>query len=877
MSIFIAFDLETTGLSSRDDTIIEYAFIKFDSHSFEIYETFSWFINPGIPIPPVVSELTWIKEEDVATSPTIDMLRSDIESFIAWYPLVWHNVDFDISFLKSAGISVQNNPTIDTFFLANSLCFRFPSLSLSSLCEYFSLSLPSAHRALDDTRATQQLFACLTKELISQTLLYPDIIWYLYASAQDSWDLLVYQYYIRPYIQADLWEISDIQKKHSSFIDTAITPQEALSTSQTDIYDSTYEILQTLPKFEYRESQKQMCDIVDKMYYDNVKFAIEAPTWTWKTFVYLIAALLHAKKTWSQTCISTSTKLLQDQICEEDLKYLKMYLPFSFTFAKLTGKKNYFSIWKYYEYLELHKKFTRMQISFFLKLYLWSITSSYGELRELEYYGEEYNFLHNVDASHLFYDNSQPLSSASEFYFRARRAAELSDIIITNSYVLIQESQTPTGIFTSIDTLVVDEAHSLEDVVSSSTLVKLSSGVLTQLFWLFDRKLQKHSLNLDVWELRSSLEYGLYEIFWECEKIISPHFPRSARYKKYLFRSSDISNESYLILSAKILTEKLLHFEDMLSEAHIKKYFLKELQVIEDIKHFLFIFFIRPSFSDYIYVWDILESWELELSYSILDTGAFLKTHIWKHKTRILLTSATLFVPTHTLYSDRVLGITDFIQYSLPPVFDYKKQSYVYIPTNLRHARNLDTETLAFLEAFFLQVLWNTLMLCTSYAAIKELYLALHGKLKSAGVDLIAQWFAGGKNKHLESFLAHPESSILVWTDSFWQWVDIPGDDLQYLVIHKLPFSPPSDPIFMARSALFVDGFHDYAIPKTGIKLRQWLGRLIRSHSDTGMILFLDERVLTMKWWKYFLDIFPEGITIFQSSSDQLLTLLKKH
>ena len=123
-----------------------------------------------------------------------------------------------------------------------------------------------------------------------------------------------------------------------------------------------------------------------------------------------------------------------------------------------------------------------MQISFFLKLYLWSITTSYGELRELEYYGEEYNFLYNVDASHLFYESSQPLSSQAEFYFNARKAAELSDIIITNSYVLIQESLNPTGIFTSIDTLVVDEAHSLEDVVSSSTLVKLSSGVLTQLF-----------------------------------------------------------------------------------------------------------------------------------------------------------------------------------------------------------------------------------------------------------------------------------------------------------------------------------------------------------------------------------------------------------
>ncbi len=874
MSIFVAIDLETTGLSPYDDAIIEFACIKFNAKNFQEIDVLSGFVNPWIAIPPLVQELTGISDADLDWTPSISSVLQDIEWFIWWFPLVGHNIDFDISFLKSAGLNLEKNPTIDTFYLANSLCFHHTSLSLTSLCEYFSIELTSAHRALDDTRATYKLLDRLSKNLAQSAQLYPDIYYHLYKNAEKQGDQILYQTYIRPVLWWQIYIEENIKQTHISRLHALQESDIKSSTGMTDTHVSSFDILQTLPKFEYRESQKMMCDIVDSLFTWTSKIALEAPTGTGKTFVYLIASLIHARKTWSQICIATSTKLLQDQICEEDLSYLKSYLPFEFTYAKLTGKKNYFSLWAYHSHLALYKTFSRSQLSFFLKLYLWSLESFYWELRELEFYNDEYSFLPYIDASYLSYQSSDNIYW--EFYLFARKKAEFSDLIITNSYVLMQECIQPSWIFQNIENLVIDEAHSLEDIITSSALQKFSQTYLEQLFSLFDRKIQKYRLNLDLTNLQSTLEFSIVEMLQECEKIIKPHFPSTSRYKKYLFRDLDIKSNSFLLLCAKNTLEKLLDYENILSSTDWKKYFSYELQILEDMKHFIFLFFIDPKFSEYIYIWEIEEKGKISLSLTVRDTWAFLQTKLWAQKTRILLTSATLFVPQRQLYSDKILGIVDFVHYTLPPVFDYRKQSYVYIPTNLKNSYHLWQDTLKFLETFFTQVRWRTLMLCTSYSAIKELYLALHSTLLSQWIRFIAQWLAWGKNKHLETFLAYPATSVLVGTDSFWQGVDIPGDNLQYLVIHKLPFTPPSDPIFLARSSLFQDPFYDYAISKTGIKLRQWLWRLIRSHSDTGVILFLDDRILHQKWGKYFLEVFPEDISIFRWTSENFLTLLSK-
>ncbi|MDQ7022318.1 MAG: helicase C-terminal domain-containing protein [Candidatus Gracilibacteria bacterium] len=117
---------------------------------------------------------------------------------------------------------------------------------------------------------------------------------------------------------------------------------------------------------------------------------------------------------------------------------------------------------------------------------------------------------------------------------------------------------------------------------------------------------------------------------------------------------------------------------------------------------------------------------------------------------------------------------------------------------------------------------------------------------------------------------------MLIGTDTFWEGIDIPGSDLKYLVIHKVPFMVPTDPIFQARSALFQNAFMEYGVPKSILKLKQGFGRLIRTKEDTGIIIFLDDRIYSTSWGKVFYDAFPDNIKIRKGKSEELIHILQK-
>jgi DNA polymerase-3 subunit alpha (Gram-positive type) len=163
--MFIVLDLETTGLSARDDSIIECAFVKIDRETFKEVDRFSSFVNPGRDIPGLITQITNIFERDVSSAPKFSELQDDIQDFIQGFPLIGHNIPFDVRFLESHGIDTSKNPYIDTFFLANFLCFEEKSLNLGYLCDIFNIKLENAHRAIDDTLATIKVFEKLIKKL----------------------------------------------------------------------------------------------------------------------------------------------------------------------------------------------------------------------------------------------------------------------------------------------------------------------------------------------------------------------------------------------------------------------------------------------------------------------------------------------------------------------------------------------------------------------------------------------------------------------------------------------------------------------------------------------------------------------------------------
>jgi Rad3-related DNA helicase len=222
-------------------------------------------------------------------------------------------------------------------------------------------------------------------------------------------------------------------------------------------------------------------------------------------------------------------------------------------------------------------------------------------------------------------------------------------------------------------------------------------------------------------------------------------------------------------------------------------------------------------------------------------------------------------------YIKQIISLENFNFYELDTDFDYKKQALLFMPNNIWSIKNNMNKVMEFLWDFFHIAKWRTLVLFTAFFMIKECYTRLNFSLKKEKINLFAQSIWWWKYKQINFFKENPQNSILIWTDTFWEWVDISWEDLKYLIIHKIPFMVPSDPIFIARSKLFKDSFKDYSIPKSILKLKQWFWRLIRSKKDTWIVIFLDDRINSTIWWKNFLKAFPSDINIKISSTKKFL------
>jgi DNA polymerase-3 subunit epsilon/ATP-dependent DNA helicase DinG len=258
-----------------------------------------------------------------------------------------------------------------------------------------------------------------------------------------------------------------------------------------------------------------------------------------------------------------------------------------------------------------------------------------------------------------------------------------------------------------------------------------------------------------------------------------------------------------------------------------------------------------------------------------LNPGKYLKSNLWNNLKSCVLTSATLSIWNTFDYLKNILKLDDFNFFLYDSDFDYKKQSTLFIPTDIWDIKNNIDDIIEFLKDFFLTVCWNTLVLLTSFSVIKKIYNASNTALKSNGINLYAQSVWWSKIKLITQFKERPNNSILLGTDSFWEWIDIPWEDLKYLVIYKFPFSVPTDPIFQARSVFFKDAFKEYSVPKAIIKLKQWFGRLIRTKTDKWVVVLLDNRI-NSTWWSQFYEAFPKNINIKKWTKEAFLEILKR-
>ena len=878
--MIIALDLETTWLDREVDRILEIWLVKFDEKTFEIVEQKSFLVNPEVEIPELISNITNIWENDIKNAPLWKDLIEEIESFIWDFPVLWHNIQFDTGFLRANWVELKNNIELDTFEFANFLLTDEKSLSLEYLSESLNLELEWAHRALNDVLATIKLFKYLVDKMNNMSTKEKVFFDYIANISQEKNFKFVYN--------EILWNKSNLITP-TDFIKEFLKTFPSKDKNLTRKIDSEINIteiedfIKNNKELELRENQAKMSKYIENSFEKEEKIVIEAPTWVWKTFAYLLPSIIHSVKTWEQVYISTSTKVLQDQIFFKDIYFLKKKLNIDFSYCKLKWKSNYISTSSFINFFNDRWQLDRNEATFVLKILFWLTKTKNWELDELDYFGREFWFINEINSNDFFTFSKENPYSNYEFALKARKNAKKANIVIINNNILFQDIDWDNSILWKVENLVLDEVHTLEDIVTNS-LKK----------WFNLREFEKNLVNLEkilrknkfsIWWLKQKTDNLMFEmwiIFDTFQLYLNKKLNNNDKYQNLLIED-DFYNDNIDTVDKKELSNifllKITDYIDQFSIAPDNVYsaIWRELRFLEDVMKIIKILLDKKENNKYIKLVSYNEKkGGIILEYTRLNVWEYLKSKLWSKLNTCVLTSATLKIEDNFDYISKMLDLEDFSFKSLESDFDYNKQALLFIPDNLWSIKNNLSFVIEFLKDLFLVARWNILVLFTAFYAIKETYSRLFPVLKKEKINLYAQSIGWGKHKLIEAFKSNADNSILVWTDTFWEWIDIPGGNLKYLVIHKVPFMVPTDPIFKARSVLFKNAFMEYWVPKSILKLKQGFWRLIRTKTDTWIVIFLDDRIYSTSWWNIFYSAFPKGIKIRKSSGEELINILKK-
>ena len=870
--MIICFDLETTWTNPKTDKIIEIAMIKLREDNFEIIDSYNSFINPEIPIPTVISSITNIFDEDVSLAPKIQEIKQEILDFIWNNILLWHNVDFDINFLVENWINVERNLKIDTFFIANFLNFRNESLNLEMLCKHYKIEISWFHRAINDTKATAELFAKMLNEFNWYSSEKISLIKYIFDLSSDLNVKIMWRFLGLDNLQnLSFWDFETIiLKKVWVFkIPEILNEFKQTDLDKIDILD----YFKDLWNLEKRDNQFKMAEKVFESLDKNKKIVIEAPTWLWKSFAYLIPSIIYAKNIWEKVYVSTNTKTLQDQLFEKDLKFLKAKLWQNFFYTKLKWKSNYLSLKWFFDYILLWD-LEYKDVSFFSKISLWLLETAFWELDELSFFPQEYYLKNELTSDRFNFEKAKNIYLDYEFLEKARKSIDFSDLVIINHSLLFSDLENENSILWSLQNIIIDEAHNIEDNITEVLKRRYNFKNFVEVLAKIEKILTIKDVNkLEFLVKKDNIfsKLDLVEDFWNT--YIAGKTLADQAYKTVLIWKDFYEEFDFSDLLKKINLE-IIWISDFLKTQENYD-FSREILYFENVLDVLNVIFKSDNSDSKIKILNFSENYWLYFEYTVLSPWDYLKNNFWDKISTCVLTSATLSINNSFDYLKNILNLDWFDFLKFYSDFDYKSQSTLFIPTDLWNIKNSSQSISNFLKEFYEIVWWNTLTLFTSFASIRKIYEENSINLKKKWINLLAQSIWWSKTKILSQFLEKPNDSIILWTDSFWEWVDISWWNLKFLVIYKLPFQVPTDPIFQARSKNFSDSFLEYSVPKAIIKLKQWFWRLIRSKTDKWIVILLDDRINTL-WWNAFYSAFPEGINIKKSSSKSFLEILEK-
>jgi ATP-dependent DNA helicase DinG len=603
------------------------------------------------------------------------------------------------------------------------------------------------------------------------------------------------------------------------------------------------------PGYEFRGSQLEMAQIADDAFQKHQHVVIEAGTGTGKTLAYLIPAIRSGRR----VVISTATKSLQEQLFQKDVPFLQKHFAPNLKAALMKGRSNFLCREKVHQMVGQPVLKGIDEVDWFAQIKDWEKLTETGDRSELTFLPDDAELWHRIDARSDLCTGKKCAEFQNCFITAMHQRAQEADLIIVNHALFFADLAIRKDDFGSIlpeySAVVFDEAHEIEDVASDYFGRQVSSYRFDEL--ARDAENTLRVLQIAAPQLRRYLSrmrergHSFFETFPEREgRFPFEQAERSAFLQRNLERYEELASAVKRVeteLSA--LSPKP---EEVLTLARRASEIRRELE-----------FLLESEEKSYVY-WYERRGKGVFLAATPIDVSQILRERLFDQFDTVVLTSATLAVGGRFDYLKQRLGIQPVSEKVLSQEFDFREQALLYIPPTMPDVRDAKFSASAADEITQMLEISEGRAFClfTSYAQMKDVHQRVSSRVK---FPLLLQGSAP-RTVLLDRFRSTP-NAVLFATASFWQGVDVPGAQLSCVIIDKLPFAVPSDPIVAARvKALQEDGrnpFAEYQVPEAVLALKQGFGRLIRSKTDRGILAILDNRIRRMQYGRIFLESLP--------------------